>query len=194
MFWKKKPKGPTKSYIAYMSKMAKYRVVMAHFAESPGQQLLVYFFDQTRKEIEQMAGVLNIQLKKPGELASTDDLILCSAYDLANHTFAGITKAIAMEVHPFNSINELLEKRFQETSDMQIEFHLGMDEVALASFGMDRIIHVMQQMGMKENEPIEHSMVAKSIERGLQRQEETLKATHQDVRTSQEEWISANKL
>ncbi len=193
MFFKKKPKGPTKKYIAYMSKMAKYLVVMTKFSEAPGQQLIVYFFDQTRSEIEQMSQAIGITLKSPNELANENDLILCSAYELGTNQFGSINKVVAMEVHPIGSTNELIVKRFEGETDMEIEFHLGMDEAALAPFGMDRITNIMKQMGMQENEPIEHSMVARSIEKGLAKQEAKLGSNHQDIRTSQEDWMSANK-
>ena len=192
MFFKKKPKGPSVKYIAYMNKLAKYRVVMTRFSQEPGQQLIVYFFDQTKSEIAQMAGALDIELKNPGELASKDDLFLCSAYDLAQNSFAGIDKIVSMEVHPFNSVNQLVAKRFEDQKELEIEFHLGLDEAALTIFQMDRIVHIMKQMDMEENEPIEHSMITKSIEKGLSKQEQNLSSNHQDIRSSQEDWLAAN--
>lgn len=193
MFFRRKPKGPAKKYVAYLHKMAKYRLVMSRLTEEPGRQVLVYFFDQTRKEIYHMAAALNIFLKSPGEFASENDLICCSAFDLSNHQFPEIAKVISMEVHPLLSHTKLLEQKFTD-SQMEIEFHLGFDEAALAVFSMERMTNLMERLGMSENEPIEHSMVSKSIENGLEKLEKKLGADHQDVRTSQEDWMMANPI
>lgn len=194
MFFRRKPKQPSKRYVAYLHKMAKYRLVMSRFAEEPGQQLLIYFFDQTRKEIQQMAAALNITLKNPGEHAEMDDLIFCNAFSLNQYLFPGITKVVVMEVHPLHANNEAIVQHFINEPKLEIEFHMGFDEAALKPFNSERLSELMVKLGMGENEPIEHSMVSKSLENGLTKLEAKLKNSHQDIRSSQEEWVVANKL
>ena len=53
---------------------------------------------------------------------------------------------------------------------------------------------MMSRLGMSENEPIEHAMISKSIENALEKLEEKLGSNHQDIRSSQEDWLAANKL
>lgn len=193
MFFRKKHKGPQKKYIAYINKMAKYRLVMSHFAEESGRQLLLYFFDQTRKEIQQMAAALNISIKEPGENTDEDDLILCNVNKLSDFQFKGLNRVVIMEVHPLLSKNRLIEEHFANQNKLDLEFHVGLDEATLAPFGMDKIISLMQRLGMEENEPIEHSLVSKSLENGLEKLEKNL-AYHQDITSSQEDWLRANPL
>ena len=193
MFFRRKPKGPSKKYVAYLNKMAKYRLVMSRFAEEPGRQLLIFYFDQTKKEIYHMAAALNISLKNPGELTSENDLICCSAFDLSNHQFPVLSKVVSMEVHPLLSHTQLIEQKFADPK-MQLEFHVGFDEAALSVFAMERVTNMMSRLGMSENEPIEHAMISKSIENALEKLEEKLGSNHQDIRSSQEDWLAANKL
>ncbi len=99
-----------------------------------------------------------------------------------------------MEVHPLHSNNEAIFQHFVDQPKLEIEFHLGFDEAALKPFNSERLSGLMVKLGMGENEPIEHSMVSKSLENGLTKLEEKLKNSHQDIRSSQEEWVAANKL
>jgi len=66
----------------------------------------------------------------------------------------------------------------------------SLDEPVFQQFGADKIIQVMQQLGMKEEESIEHKMVTNAI-RNMQEKMEKKIQLDQSAR-SQAEWLQKN--
>lgn len=191
MFFSRKPKSPKVEYIAYISKMAKYRNVMAVIADSPYHTLLIYFFDETAKEVLQMADALQISLKSTSELRTANDVTLISAYELSGTNLAVYEEIVCIEVHPFASNNSLVKNAYMSDPNRTIKYYVGMDELAIKIFSGERIIKMMHQLGIQEDEPIIHSLVSKSIERGLEKLEKQYKNA-KDIRTTPQEWALAN--
>ncbi|MEQ8473005.1 MAG: hypothetical protein RIC35_17555 [Marinoscillum sp.] len=191
MFFSRKPKAPKVEYIAYVSKMAKYRNVMTSVAASPHHTLLIYFFEDTAKEVIQMAKALNIHLKSASELRTDRDVTMISAFELNSTSISPFDEIVCIEVHPFSSINSLVKNAFMSAPDQVIKYYLGMDEMAIRIFAGERVINLMHQLGIKEDEPIEHSMVSKSIERGLEKLEAKY-PNAKDIRTNPEDWATEN--
>ncbi|MFH6985315.1 hypothetical protein [Marinoscillum luteum] len=190
MFFSRKPKGPTKKYIAYKSKMAKYRNVMTAFKNQGDRRLVTYFFEQTGKEVRQLCEALELTISEPGS-SSGADITLIKAYDLGKLPLLDSSEIVCIEVHPLSRVNALVEEAFQHKASGQITYYIGMDEPLFEVFGAERILRLMEQMGMEENEPITHPMISKSLERGMEKLQKTL-ANPQDIRTSSEEWRAAN--
>jgi preprotein translocase subunit SecA len=66
----------------------------------------------------------------------------------------------------------------------------SLDEPLFQKFGGEKMIELMKQLGIKEDEVIGHSMTTKSIHRA---QEKIAKHTQGDAgASSQEEWFSIN--
>lgn len=66
----------------------------------------------------------------------------------------------------------------------------AMDEPLFTKFGGDRIIDLMQKMGMKEDEAIEHKIVSKSLYNARHKLEQ--KVTIEQTATSMQEWFDKN--
>ena len=190
MFFSRKPKGPSKTYIAYKSKLAKYRSVMTVLTEKSGTSLMVYFFEQTAKEVRQLCEVLHLSISEPG-ISSGGDITLISAYDLSKHPLLDFSEIACIEVHPLSGVNVLVEEAFQHKTGGQITYYIGMDEPLFEVFGAERILRMMEQMGMEDDEPIAHPMISKSLERGMEKLQKTL-VNPRDIRTSPEDWRAAN--
>ena len=172
MFFSKKKKGSQKRFVIYISKLAKYRNLL-DYIESSGIKECYFFFESTRNEMEQLANAKGLSLEFHDAR---------SEKKLRN-------KILCLEAHPLYSITQKFVDQFGEGTE--VEFWMGMDESVFKLFGTDRTISLMERMGIDENEAIEHKMIVKSIERAQQKLDENTQ-THQDVRTSVEEWESAN--
>jgi hypothetical protein len=66
----------------------------------------------------------------------------------------------------------------------------AMDEPLFKFFGSEKMIPLMKLLGMKEDEPIEHSAVTKYIKRGQEKIAATVIA--EQFAQSQEEWMAKN--
>lgn len=66
----------------------------------------------------------------------------------------------------------------------------ALDEPLFKHFGSDKILPLLKMMGMKEDEPIEHSMVSKSIINGQKKISQMIVAEH--LADSQAEWMEKN--
>lgn len=66
----------------------------------------------------------------------------------------------------------------------------ALDEPLFKHFGSDKILPLLKMMGMKEDEPIEHSMVSKSILNGQKKISQMLLTEH--LAGSQAQWMEKN--
>lgn len=98
-----------------------------------------------------------------------------------NHT------PVFLEHHPLQQKESDLINNWQHD---QIIVLSSLDEALFKRFGSDKIISVVKMMGMKENEPIEHAMITKSINKAQQKIEETV--TIEQPANSQSEWMEKN--
>ncbi len=134
--------------------------------------------------------LLELTISEPGSSSGTD-ITLINAYDLGKHPLLDSSEIVCIEVHPLSRVNALVEEAFQHKATGQITYYIGMDEPLFEVFGAERLLRLMEQMGMEENEPITHPMISKSLERGMEKLQKTL-SNPQDIRTSPEEWRTAN--
>lgn len=192
--FKKKPKEPNPDYVNYLSKLVKYKQVTLQLKELPEDQitLLTFFFEQTGTEIRQLcsaAGVLYVEPSRGEQLAM--GLNVVNVFDLSEKHL-NAERVISMEVYPIYSVNRQLVDFFKDADVKTITYYLGMDEPLMQLFGSERIIQLLRKMGTKDEESIQHPMVDKSIERA-QLKLENNRNPHNPVRTSQEDWMDANK-
>ncbi|MBS1753240.1 MAG: hypothetical protein KF741_08735 [Ferruginibacter sp.] len=66
----------------------------------------------------------------------------------------------------------------------------ALDEPIFKYFGSDKILPLLKMMGMKEDEPIEHSMVSKSIINGQKKISQMIVTEH--LADSQSKWMQKN--
>lgn len=83
------------------------------------------------------------------------------------------------------------EKDFFEQMHLnEAEIWSAMDEPLFKEFGSDKIVQMMKQFGMKENQVIEHNMISKSIHNAQEKIE--AKVMLDQMAGSQEEWLRKN--
>ncbi len=96
-------------------------------------------------------------------------------------------KIIFSEHHPLRKKEQDLFKRWQLN---EVIVHSALDEPLFQRFGGDKIIGVMKQMGMQEDNMIEHKMISNAIVNAQEKIEAKVLTEH--TASSQQEWIERN--
>ena len=85
---------------------------------------------------------------------------------------AGGLAIIGTERHDSRRVDRQLRGRAGRQGDVgSSQFYVALDDNLMRLFGSDRIAKMMDRMGLKEGEVIQHSMITKSIERAQKKVE-----------------------
>ena len=86
---------------------------------------------------------------------------------------AGGLAIIGTERHDSRRVDRQLRGRAGRQGDVgSSQFYVALDDNLMRLFGSDRIAKMMDRMGLKDGEVIQHSMISKSIERAQKKVEE----------------------
>ncbi|WP_439131598.1 preprotein translocase subunit SecA [Polaribacter sp.] len=86
---------------------------------------------------------------------------------------AGGLAIVGTERHDSRRVDRQLRGRAGRQGDVgSSQFYVALDDNLMRLFGSDRIAKMMDKMGLKEGEVIQHSMITKSIERAQKKVEE----------------------
>ncbi len=86
---------------------------------------------------------------------------------------AGGLAIIGTERHDSRRVDRQLRGRSGRQGDVgSSQFYVSLEDDLMRKFGSDRVAKIMDRMGLKEGEVIQHSMMTKSIERAQKKVEE----------------------
>ncbi|GGH02612.1 protein translocase subunit SecA [Polaribacter pacificus] len=109
---------------------------------------------------------------------------------------AGGLAIIGTERHDSRRVDRQLRGRAGRQGDVgSSQFYIALDDNLMRIFGSDRIAKMMDRMGLKEGEVIQHSMITKSIERAQKKVEENnfgirkRLLEYDDIMNSQREFV-----
>jgi hypothetical protein len=86
--------------------------------------------------------------------------------------------------------DQIIQKLNTGFPECPIIFYSSLDEPSFEIFGSDKIVGLLDKMGMKEEEAIEHSMVSQAMKRARAKVESGV--TKEIVTQSEEEWYVKN--
>jgi hypothetical protein len=86
--------------------------------------------------------------------------------------------------------NGLLQKLQTGFPSASVVFYSSLDEPAFKLFGGERLTSLLDSMGMKEDEAIEHRMVTASMKRAREKVESMVRV--ESPATSEKEWFAKN--
>ena len=86
--------------------------------------------------------------------------------------------------------NKIIEKLSSSFPEAEIKFCSSIDDPAFQPFGADRISNLLDQLGLKADECIEHAMVSKAMARAREKIES--KVQHEVFTRSEAEWFLNN--
>ncbi len=160
--------------IVWMNTAAKFKALEKACQDDPSV-LLVGWFPDTVKTLREAFGKAGLE----------ETRVMEAKYVHGSHAYG--KKILFIEHYPLH------EKEINLVQTLQLEQALvysAMDEPLFKHLGSDKVIPMMKMMGMKENEPIEHPLVAKSV---ISAQEKiAAKVTVEMSANSQGEWVLLN--
>jgi hypothetical protein len=157
----------------WMSKEAKLAACKAMLELNP-QTLFVVWFDQTYQELRTYLGL------------HPDATDVIFARDLSI-THAHSRLVVFAEHYPLSGPEQ---EQFSRLELKEVPVLSALDEPLFQYFSGYKIVGLMKQLGMKENEVVGHSLVSKSIVNAQEKLER--KAVAEKHATSQDEWFLKN--
>ncbi|SRR6266542_2452175 len=157
----------------FVSSIAKQNAILEKIRNQTNS-IIVTWFDESYRQIETLLQSNNLKAE------------IYMARQIAAHHIQN-NQVLFLEHYPFLiKENELLEK-------LQLKeavFYSALDEPLFIPFGGDKMIALMEKMGLSENEAIEHPMISAAI-KNLQ-EKISKKVTVEYTAQSQAEWFSKN--
>jgi hypothetical protein len=104
-----------------------------------------------------------------------------------HHSQIGNATIIFAEHHP---LREREQEIFKQLQLREAIVHSALDEPLFLHFGGEKVMGLMKQLGMDENNMIEHKMISHAIENAQEKIEKKLVSEH--MAASQREWMERN--
>ena len=157
-----------------MSQAAKWKAILDKKRKDPNC-VFIFWFDDTLREAE---AVLQ------QEPLANHDLLMSREV----HSSQIVNKpAIFAEHYPLMQKEQEL---FVKLNLQQAEVWSALNGPLFKQFGSEKIIQMMKQLGAKEDDVIEHSMISKAIQNAQEKISK--KVLINQTCTSQEEWMRRN--
>lgn len=86
--------------------------------------------------------------------------------------------------------NALLEKLYSLFPDNTVTFYSSLDDPSFELFNSDRIVSILESLGLKEDEMLEHKMITTAMKRAREKIEASVK--NEILTSSEEEWFLKN--
>ncbi|MEQ9593645.1 MAG: hypothetical protein RLN86_13660 [Cyclobacteriaceae bacterium] len=172
-FFKREDPGVVKvSDRVWMSTEAKWGAC-AKMAKASDSCVFVCWFEQTHQSLTEYlaARVRDANVVLASDLSKTD----------------GGKLYIFVEHYPLRKIEQ---KLFADLGLLEAHVLCGLDEPLFQQFGGERIVNVMERLGMNEDEIVGHTMVTKAIAKAQKKMGEKVEV---ETKTrSSEEWYEVN--
>lgn len=151
----------------------KYNSLINHINQ-PNKIILLYFFEDTKQKLETVLTDAAINYSTSASIASN---IWLMKADTILHKFSLDNREIIFaEHHPSFAEEKTITTHLSEQLDItEITFYISFEDELLKLFGATRILELMDKLGFKDDEMIEHQMVSKSIQNAQQKIDEQVK-------------------
>ncbi len=172
--FKKKDSLPNTKDLIWKNKIFKYNACINLLQNNP-DAVWICWFNESKKEFLEHQGFPNIN-RPEVKMAKT-----IQPYNVEGKT------VFFLEHYPINSEEENL---IQHWNAKEIFILNALDEPLFKQFGGDNVIGIMEKLGMRDDEHIEHSMISKSIKNAQKKIQE--KVTIESTANSAAEWFRIN--
>ena len=108
------------------------------------------------------------------------------ARETTSHHITG-KKVVFSEHYPLASVEDAIKEKLDLR---EMVFYSALDEPLFQTFGGDRIISMVRQLGLAEYEALEHSFISPSIHKAQEKL--ARKVVVENTAHSQEEWFRKN--
>jgi hypothetical protein len=158
----------------WMAQVDKWKAC-AELTRTNPDNFFVAWFDETRQQLEDIFIKENLPIQN-----------ILSAREAGTHQLKN-KPFVFIEHYPLRSKEQLL---FTSLQPSDILIYSALDEPLFMHFGGEKIIQMMKQLGMKETESIENSMLSNAIRNAQEKIEKKVLADQ--TSRSQNDWLSKN--
>ncbi len=189
LFKSKKKEIITKDFI-YKNEAVKYKSMLQHLKDQE-KSVLIYYFEDTKNAIQEVLNTAPINYSTDVNSFVTK-VWLINANTLLNKSDIGNRTVFFAEHHPsFSRENEIKQHLLEIEGIKEVIFYTSFEDKLLQLFGSERILQLMEKMGFKDDEVIEHTMISTSIERAQKRIDEKL-SIHNNNTRQRKDWFEIN--
>jgi len=189
LFKSKKKEIITKDFI-YKNEVVKYKSMLQHLKDQE-KSVLIYYFEDTKNAIQEVLNTAPINYSTDVNSFVTK-VWLINANTILNKSDIGNRTVFFAEHHPsFSRENEIKQHLLEIEGIKEVIFYTSFEDKLLQLFGSERILQLMEKMGFKDDEVIEHTMISTSIERAQKRIDEKLSMHNNNTRL-RKDWFEIN--
>jgi hypothetical protein len=168
----------------------KYNALIKHLKEQD-KSILIYYFEDSKNAIEEILTGASVNYSNEANSFATK-VWLMNASAIVQKSDIGNRTVIFAEHHPsFARENEIKEHLSDKLGIQEITFYTSFDDKLLQLFDSERILQLLEKMGFKDDEVIEHNMISSSIERAQKRIDENL-SIHNNNTRQRKDWFDLN--
>ena len=190
LFKSKKKEIITKDFI-YKNEVVKYKSMLQHLKDQE-KSVLIYYFEDTKNAIQEVLNTAPINYSTEGNSFVTK-VWLINANTILNKSDIGNRTVFFAEHHPsFSRENEIKQHLLEIEGIKEVIFYTSFEDKLLQLFGSERILQLMEKMGFKDDEVIEHTMISTSIERAQKRIDEKLSIHNNNNTRQRKDWFEIN--
>lgn len=187
--FKKQSKSHRPSYKFFISEVEKYRFLVRTMQEASDDKfVLLYHFENTRSETEQLLHAAKVGFGT--DRNNGERILLLDGREFLDHQVYGAPEIFVIEIYPLAEIDEQIAIVAGE-NDYEITFYASIDSPFFEYFGGDRVTSLLQQLGVKPDEVIEHKFINSAIAKAQDKIEKSL-GQEKPVKSSLEDWMHSN--
>lgn len=189
--FKKKDRSPQAQYKFFVSEVEKYR----HFAKEmlsadQGNFVLLYHFENTASEMARLLEAAQVAF-------ATDRNTHASVWVLDSEEFItseihGTPTVIVTEIYPLAERDQQIIQKAAEKS-LPVAFYASLDSAFFKMFAGERLLSLMEKLGVAPGEVLEHRMISSSVQRAQKKVAQQI-GIEQRNKESIEAWISQNQV
>jgi preprotein translocase subunit SecA len=184
--FKSKPSKKKIDYLVYRTEVAKYKMMVDDIRKkftSSKDIIVVCFFKDTYQQLQKLFEVSRVN---QGDHDTRFSLLM---HDEGKwKTFGMDYTMILGDIHPMASVMQ--EVADSHNGEGPLTCYLSFDNAFFNLFGGERLVTLLDRLGLEEYEHISHTMVDKSIESAQKKIEE--KVEFQKPASSIDEWMQLN--
>ena len=169
----KKKKEIVSSDFIWKNEVVKYNALIKHLQQAE-RSVLVYYFEDTKEEAEKYLNAAQINFSTESNSFVTKVWLLNANMLLHKSSIENRTVFFA-EHHPsFLQEKEIKTHLLEKLGINEVIFYTSFEDKLMQLFGSERILHLMERMGFKDDEVIQHSLVNSSLEKAQQKIDEKI--------------------
>jgi hypothetical protein len=189
LFKSKKKEIITTDFI-WKNEAVKYNALVKELKEHE-KSVLVYYFEDTKNAIEELLNAAQLNYSTEAN-SFASKIWLINANTLIHKADIGNRTVFFAEHHPsYSRENEIKTYLLEKLGIQEVRFYTSFEDKLMQMFGSERILQLMEKMGFKDDEVLQHPYINSSLQKAQQRIDENLSFHNNNTRL-RKDWFEIN--